>query len=228
MNQTMAPEADSGVRLAELMAALSIATDLGMGQPMEHALSTCIVAVRLGEAAGLSGSGLHDVYYEALLRTVGQPTLAAGLEAFGFNKTAHCWQLVEAQIDYQQRFADALDNDPGGPFEIILCPPCALPALTHGASTDLITVGAYACLYNLLGYPAGVVPVSKVRVDEQVGRSASSDMINKAALKVEQGSAGLPVGVQLVARPWREHVALAAMQAIEQEVGNRMSFVPPV
>lgn len=40
-------------------------------------------------------------------------------------------------------------------------------------------------------------------------------MVEKAALKVEEGSTGLHVGVQVVARPWREHVALAAMRAIE-------------
>jgi fatty acid amide hydrolase len=84
----------------------------------------------------------------------------------------------------------------------------------------LATVGAYACLYNLLGYPAGVVPVSRVRPDEEVGRSATRDVVEKVALQVERGSAGLPVGVQVVARPWREHVALAAMAAIEQ--GARM------
>lgn len=59
------------LRLAELMSALSIATDLGMGQPMGYAMTTCIVAVRLGEAAGLSESELRDVYYEALLRYIG-------------------------------------------------------------------------------------------------------------------------------------------------------------
>lgn len=59
------------LRLAELMAALSIATDLGMGQPMEYALTTCIVAVRLGEAADLSEAELRDAYYEALLRYIG-------------------------------------------------------------------------------------------------------------------------------------------------------------
>ena len=59
------------IRLAELMAALSIATDLGMGQPMEYALTTCIIAVRLGEAAGLSDTELRDAYYEALLRYIG-------------------------------------------------------------------------------------------------------------------------------------------------------------
>lgn len=61
----------SGVRLAELMAALSIATDLGMGQPMEFAMTSCIVAVRLGVAAGLNDDQLRDVYYEALLRYIG-------------------------------------------------------------------------------------------------------------------------------------------------------------
>src|SRR5438552_5950931 len=73
--------ADSGVRLAELMAALSIATDLGMGQPLETALCSCVVAMRLGEALHLDGDTLRDVYYQALLRYIGcnaeTPTLAA-------------------------------------------------------------------------------------------------------------------------------------------------------
>jgi HD-GYP domain-containing protein (c-di-GMP phosphodiesterase class II) len=63
--------ADSGVRLAELMAALSIATDLGMGQPLETALCSCVVAMRLGEALHLDGDTLRDVYYQALLRYIG-------------------------------------------------------------------------------------------------------------------------------------------------------------
>ncbi|HEX3721314.1 MAG TPA: HD domain-containing phosphohydrolase [Nitrolancea sp.] len=63
--------ADTGVRLAELMAALSIATDLGMGQPLESALSSCVVAMRLGEALNLDDDTLRDVYYQALLRYIG-------------------------------------------------------------------------------------------------------------------------------------------------------------
>jgi hypothetical protein len=38
------------VRLAELMARLSVATGLGMGQPIDYALTTCLVGVRLGDA----------------------------------------------------------------------------------------------------------------------------------------------------------------------------------
>src|SRR5215510_2473833 len=61
----------SGVRLAELMAALSLATDLGMGQPMEFALSSCVLAVRLAEKCGYSEEALREVYYQALLRYIG-------------------------------------------------------------------------------------------------------------------------------------------------------------
>jgi HD-GYP domain-containing protein (c-di-GMP phosphodiesterase class II) len=58
-------------RLAELMAALSLATDLGMGQPLEHALRTCVVAMRIGALTGLRQPDLSDVYYVALLRFLG-------------------------------------------------------------------------------------------------------------------------------------------------------------
>ncbi len=59
------------IRLAELVAALSLATDLGMGQPLEYALSVCVLSVRLGEAFGLNESKLREVYYLALLRHIG-------------------------------------------------------------------------------------------------------------------------------------------------------------
>jgi HD-GYP domain-containing protein (c-di-GMP phosphodiesterase class II) len=59
------------VRLAELVAALSLATDLGMGQPLEQALRTCLLSVEAGRHLGLDASELRDVYDLALLRFVG-------------------------------------------------------------------------------------------------------------------------------------------------------------
>lgn len=160
----------------------------------------------------------------ALLRTFGQPGLAHGIEPFGHGDTWHYWQLVEAQFDYQQRFQSALDDADGGPFDLILCPASSLPAWQHGAARELNLGGAYNILYNLLGYPAGVVPVTRVRADEESEREMSRDVIQRAARAVELGSAGLPVGVQVVARPWREHVALAAMQEIENATRKRGDF----
>jgi hypothetical protein len=62
---------NSGLRLAELIAALSLASDLGMGQPMEYALCSCVLAVRLGERLRFSESDLRGAYYQALLRYIG-------------------------------------------------------------------------------------------------------------------------------------------------------------
>jgi HD-GYP domain-containing protein (c-di-GMP phosphodiesterase class II) len=59
------------VRAAELVGALSLATDLGTGQPLEHALRTAVLAVRLGELAGASTEELADTYYVALLHGSG-------------------------------------------------------------------------------------------------------------------------------------------------------------
>jgi HD-GYP domain-containing protein (c-di-GMP phosphodiesterase class II) len=67
----MTSPAASGVRLAELVAALSLATDLGLGQPQEHLLRAAIVADRLGVAAELSDDERAAVYYVTLLGWVG-------------------------------------------------------------------------------------------------------------------------------------------------------------
>jgi hypothetical protein len=66
-----APVARTGARLAELLAALSLATDLGMGQSMEHMLRQCLIALRLAERLGLSVADRTVVYYASLLAWVG-------------------------------------------------------------------------------------------------------------------------------------------------------------
>ena len=64
-------EGRSGVCLAELIAALSLGTDLGLGQPMEHVLRQCVIALGLAECFGLDESERSVVYYVALLAWVG-------------------------------------------------------------------------------------------------------------------------------------------------------------
>src|SRR5713101_7373944 len=59
------------VRLAELVAALSLGIDLGFGQPMEHVLRQCLIALRLAERVGLDEQMRAAVYYTALLINVG-------------------------------------------------------------------------------------------------------------------------------------------------------------
>jgi HD-GYP domain-containing protein (c-di-GMP phosphodiesterase class II) len=66
-------EADDAapVRLAELVASLSLGIDLGFGQPMEHVLRQCLIALRLGELLGLDEAERATIYYTALLVNVG-------------------------------------------------------------------------------------------------------------------------------------------------------------
>ena len=59
------------VRLAELVAALSLGVDLGFGQPMEHVLRETMIALRLADRIGLEEGERSTVYYTALLLNVG-------------------------------------------------------------------------------------------------------------------------------------------------------------
>jgi fatty acid amide hydrolase len=107
--------------------------------------------------------------------------------------------------------------------DIVLSPPHALPALRHGASEHLHVgnAAAYSVLYNVPGLPAGVVPVTTVRNGEESDRPRSRDPVERVAAETERGSAGLPVGVQVAARAWREDLVLRAMRVIEVAVRER-------
>jgi HD-GYP domain-containing protein (c-di-GMP phosphodiesterase class II) len=54
-----------------MVAAISLATDIGMGQPMEQAMRTCLLGVRVACALNVGDRASCDVYYLALLRFIG-------------------------------------------------------------------------------------------------------------------------------------------------------------
>jgi HD-GYP domain-containing protein (c-di-GMP phosphodiesterase class II)/DNA-binding CsgD family transcriptional regulator len=59
------------LRLAEAVGALSLATDLAMGQPLEHGLRTAVLAVRIAQAMGLPEGDQVTVFYTGLLHFAG-------------------------------------------------------------------------------------------------------------------------------------------------------------
>jgi HD-GYP domain-containing protein (c-di-GMP phosphodiesterase class II) len=76
----MSPVAGTeSVRLAELAASLSLATDIGLGVALEHAQRSALMTVALADAAGFDASDARDAFYVALLKTVG----CTGDEDFG-------------------------------------------------------------------------------------------------------------------------------------------------
>ncbi len=82
----------SGVRLSELLAAMSLATDLGLGQPPEHMLRAARISMRLGERLGLDTAQLATLYDVSVLTYVGCPV-------FG-NETA---AIFGDDIDFRAR-----------------------------------------------------------------------------------------------------------------------------
>lgn len=90
------------VRLAEVVASLSLATDLAIGQPLEHGLRRALLAVWLGEDLGLSGEALSTVYYVALLGTVGCTIEGAAFAEFFKDEIAFGEQIATA--DPTRRF----------------------------------------------------------------------------------------------------------------------------
>ena len=62
---------EASLRASELLGAISLATDLGTGQPNGHALRTCAAAVALARELGLDDDGVGDVHSVALLRFLG-------------------------------------------------------------------------------------------------------------------------------------------------------------
>ena len=71
------PEPSRPLRLAELLASVAFAADLGTGQPLGHALRTCTIATALSEAMGCGSDEVRTVHQFALLRFLGCTSDAA-------------------------------------------------------------------------------------------------------------------------------------------------------
>jgi Asp-tRNA(Asn)/Glu-tRNA(Gln) amidotransferase A subunit family amidase len=98
-------------------------------------------------------------------------------------------------------------------YPILLCPAAAVPAFRHGErswtidgqTVNYFDAWSYTEWFNLLGNPAAVVPVSHSFASE---------------------SEGLPIGVQIVGRPWEEEQVLSVAAALERECGAWR--IPPI
>jgi fatty acid amide hydrolase len=164
--------------------------------------------------AGKLPTGLRGIIGFALA-AAGQRHSARLLRRFASGSADEYWRTVEVMMNWRRDFLRSLDAAEGGPIDLIVCPAYAVPAQRHGASLMMPLPGAYAPLVPVIGFPAGVVPVTRVRAGEESERPATRDAVERTARESERGSAGLPIAVQVIARPWRDHVTLAAMMTIE-------------
>jgi HD-GYP domain-containing protein (c-di-GMP phosphodiesterase class II) len=83
-------DATDQIRTAELIGALCLATDLGMGFPFEHGLQTTLIATRLAERLGVDQETTIEVYYASLLAHAGCTTeVHVAAQIFGSSMTEH-------------------------------------------------------------------------------------------------------------------------------------------
>jgi fatty acid amide hydrolase len=134
----------------------------------------------------------------AASQTVGGGIEAVAIRATGPRQGAAFGELCDRRMEFAMRFAAAVS-----PYDAIVCPVSALPALRHGTAARLVVAAAPCLLANLLDLPAGTVPVTRVRPEEEVGRGRSRDRVVQAAVATDRDSRGLPVGVQVVGLPGR-------------------------
>jgi fatty acid amide hydrolase len=147
----------------------------------------------------------------AVARLCGRGIEAEALARTGPRDPAAFAELLAAREALRTRMTGELAG-----IDAIVCPVSALPALRHGTAARLVLAAAPCLLANLLDLPAGAVPVTRVRQDEEKGRGFSFDPVLRAAAATDRGSGGLPVGVQVVGGPGAdESLVLDVMEVIE-------------
>ncbi|NXM47971.1 FAAH1 hydrolase, partial [Gymnorhina tibicen] len=103
-------------------------------------------------------------------------------------------------------------------LDVVLCPVLG-PAFTTGYPRKLLTAISSTMLYNVLNFPAGVVPVSTVtEADEEelkLYQGCCDDPWDQTLKQAVSGAVGLPVAVQCVALPWQEELCLRFMKEVE-------------
>ncbi|CAI5447777.1 unnamed protein product [Caenorhabditis angaria] len=137
--------------------------------------------------------------------------------------TRDTFELREAYAGiegYREQFVELMFADN---LDVLLCPPQIMPAPQHDIPSKLVSGVSYTCLFNLLDYAAGVVPITHVtkKDDADLEDYPETDQWYKLAKKATKGAIGMPIGVQIAAPPYREEVVLRAMRDIEIAVEQR-------
>jgi fatty acid amide hydrolase len=154
-------------------------------------------------------------FLSAFMRIIGNRIDAAALKATGPRSPKGFKELLARREQIVKHMQNTAEE-----FDAIICPVSSLPALQHGTAARLVAAASPCLLANLVDLTAGVVPVTRVRGDEQSGRAFSFDRVLRTAIQTDIDSIGLPVGVQVIGLNGdpAERTVLDLMAAIESRV----------
>jgi fatty acid amide hydrolase len=183
------------------------------GEPISPQLKPSRLLMRLPDLARRAATGLTS--------TLGEARVSRLLDCLGQKDVQTFWSLTQRRTDLRLQEFDRWRQ---AELDALICPPHVIPALGHRESGDFTLSVGSEFRWTLLNFPAGVVPVTRARPDE-VGRyQHKSDRIERKVADIDRKSAGLPVGVQVVAKPYQEQVLIAVMQAIHEGVRDDDGF----
>ncbi len=163
--------------------------------------------IKLSNASPLTRNLLSGV-----ASTLGQKGMKRFIKYFGGKGEEFRKQTENELEEFRRNFLAQMKT---AEIDAILSPPCALPAYLHRTSDKVGLGGMYMAMYNVLGFPAGVVTTSKVKPEEAVPRKKTLDIAVRTAAKIEASSSGLPLAIQIAAKPWQEHIVFALMQCVQ-------------
>nr|XP_033771425.1 vitamin D3 hydroxylase-associated protein-like [Geotrypetes seraphini] len=134
----------------------------------------------------------------------------------GVRSVKELWEMNTAIQAYFEEFTAAWRKQD---LDVVLCPVLG-PAFNKGYTGKLTITCSSTALYNLLNFPAGVLPVSTVTEEDekelQYFKGCHNDFWDKEYKKAMEGGVGLPVAVQCVALPWQEELCLRFMKEVER------------
>jgi fatty acid amide hydrolase len=157
-----------------------------------------------------------------VLRGIGQERAAFLIDQVGEKSVEELWRLTRRARAYRYELMRAMAE---AEVDVLLCPLHSTPAVPHKKSTEFQIAGSHSMLFNLVQFPAGVVPVTVVREDE-AQRGPGGDRFDAVARAVDEASAGLPVGVQIAAPPFRDEAVLAVMRELERALSGASPKTP--
>uniref|UniRef100_A0A665UE85 Fatty-acid amide hydrolase 1 n=1 Tax=Echeneis naucrates TaxID=173247 RepID=A0A665UE85_ECHNA len=135
-----------------------------------------------------------------------------------FRSVKKLWEQHAAAEDYTK---EVIEDWRRCNIEVMLCPVVG-PAYSLFYCGKVSGTLTYAMLYNLLNFPAGVVPVSMVTAEDEEElkhyKGIYQDHMDKLFKEAVTGGEGLPVAVQCVALPWRDELCLRLMKEVEKLV----------
>lgn len=103
-------------------------------------------------------------------------------------------------------------------LDLLMGPVSPSPALLSDSpmSLNLVSAIAYSLLPSVMDCPAGVLPFGQVtKADVDAVSPDTSSSLAGQLMRQQAGSEGLPLAVQIMAKPWADELALALMEQLE-------------